>query len=54
MIKAVSPRIKHHVDPLRYPNVQAQYEKKAKNSFLAVRLFGDVVQTMVEIIKDKK
>lgn len=55
MAQAVSPRIKRHVaDPLRYPNIQAKYEKIAKNSFLAVRVFGQIVEEMVDIIKEKK
>ena len=54
MERAVSPRIKHHVDPLRYPNIQAKYEIKAKNSFSAVRVFGELVEEMVAITKEKK
>ena len=53
MERAVSPRIKHHVDPLRYPNIQAKYENKAKNSFSAVRVFGELVEEMVTITKEK-
>lgn len=48
-----SPRIHHHVDPMRYPKVQKEYEGKGKNAFNAVKLFGDVVETMVEIQKKK-
>lgn len=54
MKQPVSPRIKHHVDPMRYPKVQKQYENQSKNAFNAVRLFGDIVQTMVDIQKEKK
>lgn len=54
MERAVSPRIKHHVDPLRYPNIQAKYENKAKNSFSAVRVFGELVEEMVTITKGKE
>ena len=46
-----SPRIHHHVDPMRYPKVQ---KGKGKNAFNAVKLFGDVVETMVEIQKKKR
>lgn len=49
-----SPRIHHHVDPMRYPKVQKEYEGKGKNAFNAVNLFGDVVETMVEIQKKKR
>ena len=54
MKQLVSPRIQHHVDPMRYPKVQKQYENQSKNAFNAVRLFGDVVQTMVDIQKEKR
>lgn len=46
--------IQHHVDPMRYPKVQRQYENKSQNSFNAVKLFGDVIQTMVDIQKKKQ
>lgn len=46
--------IQHHVDPMRYPKIQGQYENQSKNAFNAVRLFGDVVQTMVDIQKGKR
>lgn len=52
MKRSVS-KIKHHVDPMRYPKVQGEYEKQFKNAFNAARLFGDVVETMVEIQKKK-
>lgn len=48
------PKIQHHVDPLRYPRVQGQYESQAKKAFHAGELFEDIVKTMVEIIKEKK
>lgn len=48
-----SPKIHNHVDPMRYPKVQGQYEKQSKNAFQPVKLFGDIVQTMVEITKKK-
>lgn len=54
MKQLVSSRIQHHVDPMRYPKVQKEYEGKGKNAFNAVRLFGDIVQTMVDIQKEKK
>lgn len=46
--------IQHKVDPMRFPKVQSGYEGKAKNSFSSVKLFGDIVQTMVDIQKEKK
>ena len=49
-----SPRIHQHVDPMRYRKVQKEYEGKGKNVFNAAKLFGDVVETMVEIQKKKR
>ena len=54
MKQPVSPRIQHPVEPMSYPEVQKQYENQSKNAFNAVRLFGDIVQTMVDIQKEKK
>jgi hypothetical protein len=48
------PQIKHHVDPVRYPRIQGQYESQAKKSFHAVELFENLVKTMVDIVKEKK
>jgi len=45
--------IHHHVDPMRYPKVQKGYEGRAKRMFSGTRLFGDLVETMVEIQKGK-
>lgn len=45
--------IHHHVDPMRYPRVQGGYEGRAKRMFNPTRLFGDLVETMVEIQKKK-
>lgn len=46
--------LKHkHLDPLRYPKVQKVYEDNAKKSFSSVKLFGDIVETLVKIRKDK-
>jgi hypothetical protein len=39
---------------MRYPKVQKEYEGKGKSAFNAVKLFGDVVETMVEIQKKKR
>lgn len=49
-----SPVIQHNVDPMRFPKVQGGYEGKAKKVFNPVKLFGDIVQTMVDIQKSKK
>lgn len=46
--------IQHHVDPMRFPKVQKRYEEKAKKAFSSIALFGDVVETMVSIQKNKK
>lgn len=46
--------IQHKVDPMRFPKVQGGYEGEAKKSFSSVKLFGDIVQTMVDIQKNKK
>lgn len=54
MKRPVFPRIKHNVDPMRYPKVQKPYEDKSKSVFNAALLFGDIVQTMVDIQKEKK
>lgn len=43
-----------HIDPLRFPKVQAVYEKDAERAFSSKALFGDVVETMVNCIKTKK
>lgn len=48
------PQIKHHVDPVRYPRIQGQYESQAKKSFHAGELFENLVKTMVDIVKEKK
>ena len=48
------PVIQHNVDPMRFPKVQGGYEGKAKKSFNSIKLFGDLVKTMVDIQKDKK
>ena len=45
--------IKHHVDPMRFPKVQKPYEDEAKKSFEPIRLFGDIVEVMTKIVKDK-
>ncbi len=45
--------IHHHVDPMRYPKVQKGYEGRAKRMFNPTRLFGDLVETMVDIQKGK-
>ena len=49
-----SPRIHHHVAPMSYPKVQKEFECNGKNAINAVKLFGDVVETMVEIQKKKR
>lgn len=54
MKKPTVNKIHHHVDPMRFPKVQKQYEDDGKNSFSSVKLFGDIVETMVEIQKKKK
>lgn len=48
------PKIHHHVDPMRFPNVQGAYEAQAKKSFKGGELFVNLVKTMVEIVKNKK
>lgn len=42
-----------NMDPLRCPKVQGQIEKTAKSAFSGVKLFGDLVETMVKIQKMK-
>lgn len=54
MKKVFSPLIKHHVDPMRYPKVQKRYEEESQKAFSPVQLFGDLVNTMVDIRKEKK
>lgn len=53
-MKSVITQIKHHVDPYRYPKVQKKYEDLQKKSFQPVRLFGDIVQEMSNVIKERK
>lgn len=53
MDKPRTTNIKHHVDPMRFPNIQGQYETKAKKAFNVGQLFEDIVKTMVDIIKEK-
>lgn len=52
-VKPKSPPIHHHVDPVRYPRIQGQYEAKAKDAFKPGELFENLVKTMVEIVKEK-
>ena len=53
LAKPKAPDIKHHVDPMRFPKVQGAYEGEAKKSFEPIRLFGDIVEVMTKIVKDK-
>ena len=45
--------IHHTVDPLRYPRVQKPYESEAKKAFSGTELFGNVVETMTRILKER-
>lgn len=47
-------KIHRHVDPMRFPKVQKPLEDKAKEAFKPVELFGDIVETMVAIRKEKR
>ena len=53
IVKPKSPPIHHHVDPVRYPRIQGQYEAKAKDAFKPGEVFENLVKTMVEIVKEK-
>lgn len=48
------PRVQGHVDPMRYPAVQGRYEREAMKSFAPVELFGNIVETMTRIVKEKR
>lgn len=45
--------IHHTVDPMRFPRIQKPYEDEAKKAFSPVELFGNVVETMTRIVKEK-
>lgn len=54
MDKNLDKKTVHHVDPMRFPKVQKAYEDEGKKSFSPSKLFGDIVETMVKIQKEKK
>lgn len=51
---AEAGHIHHHVDPMRYPRVQKGYEGRFSRAFQPTLLFGDLVETMVQIQKEKQ
>lgn len=46
--------IHHTVDPMRFPKIQKPYEDEAKKAFSSVELFGNIVEEMTNIVKNKK
>lgn len=48
------PRAQKNGDPMRYPFVQGRYEREAIKSFSSAELFGNVVEVMTRIVKDRR
>lgn len=45
--------IHHTVDPMRFPKIQKPYEGEAKKAFSPTEIFGNVVETMTNILKER-